>query len=132
MCPGALPGVTNANDVTLQNTAGPQARLSIGPKNYPDPQPTSASTSSELYYMLTKALGYAPNLTRKAFEEKAFTIVFNLQKNPGDPTSSISSRSGDLIRCELTNLSGGATECWMTLVSFGVVAIRESGVTLLT
>ena len=132
MCPGNLPGATNASDLSLQNTAVPTARVSIGPHNWPDPQPTSAGTSSELYYMLTKALGYAPNLTRKAFEEKAFTIVFDIKKNPGDPTSAISTRSGDLIRCELSNLSGGATECWMTLVSFNVVCIRESGVTLLT
>ena len=82
--------------------------------------------------MLTKALGYAPNINRKAFEEKCFTICWDIKKSPQDPTSAISTRSGDLVRVELNNLSNSATECWMTLISFGVVAIRESGVTLLT
>ena len=86
--------------------------------------------------MMVKALGYQPNITRHAFEHECFTICFNVQKNPGDVTSSLSTRSGDLVRVELTNLSSGtngaATECWMTMISFGVVAIRETGVTLLT
>ena len=130
MCPGALPGLTDTADVTLENAAVPTARLSIGPKMWPDPQ--SVTTSAEYHMMLTKALGYAPNITRKAFEEKCFTMVWDIKKSPQDPTSAISTRSGDLVRVELTNLSNSATECWMTLISFGVVAIRESGVTLLT
>jgi hypothetical protein len=130
ICPGALPGVAAVSDVTLQNAAVPQARLSIGPKMWPDPQPVA--TSAEYQMMLTKALGYAPNITRKAFEEKCFTMVWDIKKSPQDPTSAISTRSGDLVRVELTNLSNSAAECWMTLISFGVVAIRESGVTLLT
>ena len=82
--------------------------------------------------MLTKALGYAPNCTRKAFEEKMFTICWGIKKSPQDPTSAISTRSGDLVRVEFGNLSNSATECWMTLISFGVCAIRKSGVTLLS
>ena len=46
--------------------------------------------------------------------------------------SAISTRSGDLLRVDLTNLTANvATECWMTLFAFSVTAIRESGVTLL-
>ena len=86
--------------------------------------------------MMTKALGYQPNITRHAFENDCFTIVFDIKKNPGDVTSSLSTRSGDSIYINLTNLStgpnGAATEVWCTLVSFNVVAIRESGVTLLS
>jgi hypothetical protein len=88
---------------------------------------------AEYYMMFSKALGAQPNLTRREFEHDAFTIVWDIKKNPGDPTSAISTRSGDLVRVELTNMvANQATECWMTLISFGVVAIRESGVTLLT
>ena len=84
--------------------------------------------------MLTKALGTQPNITRNDFEFNSFTMVFDLKKMPQDATSSISTRSGDPVRVELSNLTvpAGGMTCWMTLVSFGVVAIRESGVTLLT
>jgi hypothetical protein len=132
ICPGALPGDAVDDQLTeLKNTAVPTARLSIGPHNWPDPQPVG--TAAEYYYMLTKALGHQPNVTRYDFEHNSFTICFDIKRNPQDATSSISTRSGDLVRVELTNLTANAaTECWMTLVSFGVVAIRESGVTLLT
>ena len=132
VCPGALPGEADVNNVAISNgTSVPQARLSIGPHNWPDPQ--AVTTAAEYHMMLTKALGYSPNISRKFFEEKAFTIVWDIKKNPGDPTSAVSTRSGDLVRVELTNLTANAaTECWMTLISFGVCAIRESGVTLLT
>jgi len=86
--------------------------------------------------MMTKALGTQPNITRRDFEHDCFTIVWDIKKMPADVTTAISTRSGDLVRVELTNLatgtSGAATECWMTMISFGVVAIRESGVALLT
>ena len=84
--------------------------------------------------MLTNALGTQPNITRNDFEHECFTMVWDLRKTPGDSTSAISTRSGDLLRVEIGNItsSQGVTECWMTLISFGVCAIRESGVTLLT
>jgi hypothetical protein len=88
---------------------------------------------AEYYYMLTKALGHQPNITCAAFENDCFTIVFDIKKITQDVTSAMSTRSGDLVRLELTNIGANtATEMWMTLISFGVCAIRESGVTLLT
>ena len=127
--PGDLPG--DSSTLVLQNTAVPNARLSIGPHNWPAPQPVS--TMAEHYYMFQKALGHVPNMTRHLFESQAFTIVFDIKKMPADVTSALSTRSGDLVRVDLTNLTANsATECWMTMISFGVCAIRESGVTLLT
>ena len=86
--------------------------------------------------MMTKALGYQPDITRHAFEHECFfTTVLNVRKLLQDSTSATSTRSGDLVRVERTNFGTGAgavTGCSMTLISFGVVAIRESGVTLLT
>ena len=74
-----------------------------------------------------------PNLTRDNFLNDAFTIVFDVRRMPSDPTSSISTRSGDLLRVDLLNLTANrATECWLTLFAFSVTAVRESGVTLLT
>jgi hypothetical protein len=88
---------------------------------------------AEYYMMLTKTLGSQPNITRREFEHDTFCIAWNIQKSPSDPTTAVSTRSGDLVRVELTNLTADrASECWMTLISFGVCAIRESGVTLLS
>ena len=83
--------------------------------------------------MLQKGLGYVPNITRNNYQTNAFTICFDLRKVLNDPTSSVSTRSGDLVRVDLTNLTANAaTEVWMTMMAFSVCAIRESGVTLLT
>jgi hypothetical protein len=83
--------------------------------------------------MLTKTLGTQPNITRREFEHEAFTIAWNIQKSPSDPTTAISTRSGDLVRVELGNMTANrADEAWLTLISFRVRAIRESGVTSLT
>ena len=84
-------------------------------------------------YKRQKSCEAIPNVTRNTFLNSAFTIVFDVRKVPSDPTSSISTRSGDLLNVQLTNLSPNeATECWMTLFAFSVTAVRESGVTLLT
>ena len=109
----------------------PSARLSIGPKYWPDPAPSASIP--ELFYQFQKALPGVPNITRDNFLTNAFTIVFDVRRMPSDPTSSISTRSGDLLRIDLQNLTANvATECWLTLFAFSVTAVRESGVTLLT
>jgi hypothetical protein len=130
--PGPLPGIGEGGDTTsLKDEAVPQVRLSIGPANFPNPSP--ASSVAELHYMMTKALGYQPNITRWSFENEAFTMCFDLKKIPHDVLTSISSRSGDLLRIEITNLTANQVdECWCTLFKFSVVAVRESGVSLLS
>jgi len=90
------------------------------------------ATIPELFYNFQQALPSIPNLTRDNFIQNAFTIAFDVRKVPGDPTSSVSTRSGDLLRVDLLNLNANVTECWMTLFAFSVTACRESGVTLLT
>ena len=88
---------------------------------------------AEHYYQVQKAIGHVPNLSRWLYENEAFTMVFDIKKLPADVTSAISTRSGDLVRVDLTSLvANQATEVWLTMISFGVVAIRESGVTLLS
>ena len=131
LCPGPLPGEDDTNDLYLNNAVVPTARMSIGPKSYPEAQPVSSM--AEYHMMLTKTLGMSPNITRREFEHDAFTIAWNIQKSPSDPLTAVSARSGDLVRIELANMTADrASEVWLTLVSFGVCAIRESGVTLLT
>jgi hypothetical protein len=130
LCPTTVTDNTGATP-TLSDGFSPSARLSVGSHYWPDPQP--ANTIPELFYMFQKSLPNIPNITRDNFLTNCFTIAFDLRKVPNDPTSSISTRSGDLLRVDLLNLTGGAvTECWMTLFAFSVTAIRESGVTLLT
>ena len=121
-------GVTPA----LADGGAPQARLTIGPKNYPDPQ--SITNIPEYYYQLQQALGYAPNITRDAFQTgNCFTIVWDLCKTPGDKSSAISTRSGDLLNITLQGLTANtASEAWLTMFAFSVVACREQGCTLLT
>jgi hypothetical protein len=86
-----------------------------------------------LFYQFQKALPGVPNITRDNFIGDAFTIVFDVRRMPSDPTSSISTRSGDLLRVDLQNLTPNVvSECWLTLFAFSVTAVRESGVTLLT
>lgn len=105
-------------------------RLSCGPKNWPDYAPVS--TIQEHFMMLQKCLPHAPNMDRGLFTGNLFTSCFDLRRTPGDPSSALSTRSGDLLRCEFKNmLANSANECWVSLWSFGVCAVRESGVTLL-
>jgi hypothetical protein len=88
---------------------------------------------AEYHMMFTKALGTQPNITRREFEHDAFSIAWNIQKSPSDPTAAVSTRSGDLVRVELANMTADrVSECWMTLISFGVRAVRQSVVTVLT
>jgi len=120
---GALPA--------LSDGYAPSARLSIGPHYWPDPAP--AASIPELFYQFQKCLPNVPNITRDNYLQNAFTIAFDVRKVPSDPTSSISTRSGDLLRVDLLNLSPNAcTECWLTMFAFSVTCVRESGVTLLT
>ena len=135
ICPTTLPvGYTGATPVLVDGAVAPSARLSIGPHYWPDPQP--ANTIPELFYMFQKALPGVPNITRDNYLNNSFTIVFDVRKVPSDPTSSISTRSGDLLRCDLLNLvtpaQGVPMEVTCTLFAFSVTAIRESGCTLLT
>ena len=128
LCPTA----TTANGrAPVLDDVSPSARLSIGPHYWPDPQP--AQTIPEHFYQFQKALPNVPNIDRDDFQTRAFTIVFDVRKMPADPTSSISTRSGDLLRVDLLNMTAErATSCWLTLFAFSVTAVRESGVTLLT
>jgi hypothetical protein len=126
----------NGNTPTLADNGCPSARLSIGPHYWPDPQPNQSVP--ELFMMMQKAIPNIPNITRDQFTAQtanngAFTICFDVRKVPADPTSSISTRSGDLLRVDLTNLTADlVTECYLTMFAFSVTAVRESGVTLLT
>jgi hypothetical protein len=66
---GAEPGLADV---------APSARLSIGPKYWPDPAPVA--TIPELFYEFQKALPGVPNITRDNFiGDTAFTIVFDVR-----------------------------------------------------
>jgi hypothetical protein len=131
ICPGTTGGGNGGGATPALADGGPSIRLSIGPHNYPDSAPLN--TITETFFQFQKALGNVPNITRDNFLNNAYTVVFDLRKVPSDPTSSISTRSGDLLRIDLQNLvQNQAVECWVTLFAFSCTCIRESGVTLLT
>ena len=82
--------------------------------------------------MLQKTLAGVPMLDRKDFCTDKFVSVFDLRRTPGDATSALSTRSGDLLRIDLKNLTADAvTEVHITLWAFAVCSVRESGVTLM-
>ena len=82
--------------------------------------------------MLQKALPGVPYLDRRDFASQSFVSVFDLRRTPGDPTSALSTRSGDLVRVDIKNLTANlAASCIVTMWSMAVVSIREQGITLL-
>jgi hypothetical protein len=112
------------------NDAAPTVRLSLGPMNLPDPSP--ASTIGEHFYQLQQALPNIPNMDRDTYTQRAFTMVFDLQKIIGMADTSLSSRSGDLLRIDIQNITQNyVTEVYLTMFAFSVCAISEQGCQLL-
>ena len=71
-------------------------------------------------------------MTRDNYWRDSFTIAFSLRKVPGDPTTAAPSRSGDQLWVDIRNMADGAVAgWWMTVVSVGVLVVREAGVSLL-
>jgi hypothetical protein len=87
----------------------------------------------ELFWMLQKALPATPYLDRADFAAQTFVIPFDLRRTPGDPTSALSTRSGDLVRLDIKNMTADVAQtCIITMWSMAVVSIREQGITLLS
>jgi hypothetical protein len=120
LCP--LNGNQTGLSPVMAGDFSPTVRLSLGPLNLPNPSP--ASTIPELFYQLQQALPNIPNMDRDTFIAKGFTIVFDLQKIYDDPTTSASTRSGDLLRVDLQNLTlapaNVPSEVYLTLFAFSV------------
>ena len=82
--------------------------------------------------MVSKSLGYSPNLTRDKYVNDSFVIAFDLKRVPGDHGTGMNTRSGDQVRISIQNMvAGRADEVYVTFFAYGVVALRESGVSLL-
>ena len=81
---------------------------------------------------MVKALGHSPNISRDMYVQDAYLVCFDLKRSPFDHGSGISSRSGDLIRIEVKNMTPDRVQlAHVTMFCYAVVAIRESAVTLL-
>ena len=79
--------------------------------------------------MVSKALGYSPNLTRDKYVNDSFVIAFDLKRVPGDNGTGINT---DQFRISIQNLqANNVDEMYVTFFAYGVVALRESGVSLL-
>ena len=92
-----------------------------------------ASSISEHFYNFQQAISGVPNITRDNYLTNSFTMAFDLRHIPEDPSTSISSRSGDLLRVDLQNLTSvnGTTEVWMVLFAYTVTSVRVWGLELL-
>ena len=130
-CPATSSSTLGAIPNLDDGTWCPTARLAIGGKNYPDPQPVT--NIAEHYLSLIEALGYSPNISRDSFSKgNSFCLAFDLRKVPGDHGTAIGTRSGDLVRLSVQNMTAdAATQVHVTLWAYSVAAIRESGVSLL-
>ena len=132
-CPSSHVGEVHGEQPLMDSGSpswAPSFRLSIGGKNVPDPLP--ADSIQMQYYNLVRALGYSPNLTRQDYLFGTYATVFDMKRVPFDHGSGISSRSGDQIRIEVRNMTpGNVKTCHVTVFNYAVVAIRESGVSLL-
>ena len=83
--------------------------------------------------MLQKVLPHTPYLDRADFMQQTFVSAFSTLRTPGDPTSAISTRAGELLRIDIKNLTGGsqASSVYVTLMAFSCVSVREAGITML-
>ena len=82
--------------------------------------------------MLQKSLAGVPMLDRSDFSNNTFISVFDLRRTPGDASSAMSTRSGDLLRISLKNLTPDyVSEVHVTLWAYSVCNIKESGVQIL-
>ena len=71
-------------------------------------------------------------ITRDDFSSDTFCCFFDLKRVPFDHGSALSSRSGDLIRIDIKNLTAdAATKVHIVVFSYGSLAVRESGVAVL-
>ncbi len=123
---GTYPNFTANTDVVNC----PTVRLSIGPMNIPDPAPVSSM--SEHWLMLQKALPGVPYLDRADFMAQTFVSAFDLRRVPGDPTSAISTRAGEMLRVDIKNITADVSQSVIvTLMAYSVVSVREAGITLL-
>jgi hypothetical protein len=130
--PSSAPYVGGARPLLDSGTPlwAPSVRLSIGGKFFPDPAPSD--TIAMQYYNLVKTLGYCPNITRSDFIDDTYALVFDMKRVPFDHGTGVSSRSGDLIRVEVKNLTANRCKTvHVTMFAYSIVAIRESGVSLL-
>ena len=130
-CPAA-PASTTGLTPALDDGAPwcPTIRVSLGGKNFPDPPPVD--NIALYYHQLVKALGYSPMITRDDFSSDTFCAFFDFKRVPFDHGSALSSRSGDLIRIDIKNLTAdAATKVHVVVFSYGSLAVRESGVAVL-
>jgi len=122
---GAMPALDDGSPAWC-----PSFRVSIGGKNYPDPSP--ADSLCLLYHQLVKGLGYSPMISRDDFSADSFAAFFDFKRVPFDHGSALSTRSGDLVRVEIKNMTADrATKVHVVVLSYGSLAVRESGVAIL-
>jgi hypothetical protein len=130
-CPKTQPTDQLTAIPNLVDVPGPVVRMYIGPHAWPDSQPNASTV--EQFYQLQKVLGKVPNIDRQDFLQSTYVLAFNLERMPGDAASSISTRSGDLVRIDINNITADACqECWATYFGYSVLAVRESGCSVLT
>ena len=107
LCPTDIDDANAGSDPALSDQA-PTARLSIGPKFYPDPAP--ASTIPELFYMFQKAIPGVPNINRGDYLNNSPSMSakrHQTRRAPYRPGAEICSGSTSRISLQIWPRSAG-------------------------
>ena len=112
-----------------------ESQMALGPMQVPHyPQKDFAE---HLHFLSILACTYDSSirnmrLTKNMFEGSSFIAAFPVQRVPGMPLSGISTRSGDLARFSFKGLQADKVQqCYVHLVSYQVVTLSGSGVSVL-
>ena len=110
----------------------------IGPKDYPEASP--CSNLAESFSLLRQAAGVydesirTTSINEDGYRNLQFVIEVPMQIVVGQPFSSVSTRSGDLLTVKVNNLDQmafSAGRIFVHMVAETIVELRESGVQVL-
>ena len=113
-------------------------QIQIGPKNYPEASPSS--NLAETFSLLRQAVGiYDESIRTTSIHEQGyrlnqFVIGVPMQIVVGQPFSSISTRSGDLLTVKVNGLNSDTRQAgriFVHMVAETIIELRESGCSVL-
>ena len=119
---------------SVNKDAAFQFQLSIGSRRFPE---MAISSTAEFVYHLKRALNIHDSRTRTLNFDRAsyagdkFVIGVSTSRVLGEPSSGISTRTGDLLRLTFSrNLNTEIDSCLVHLVGVSVISVSESSVSV--
>ena len=113
---------------------GFQFQMSVGSRRFPE---QAISSVAEFIFNLKKALNIHDsrtrtlNFDRRSYDADRFVIGISTSRVLGEPSSGISTRTGDLLRLTFSkNVNLDITTCLVHLVGVSVISVSESSVSV--